>query len=87
MSLSPLESGLLSLGDAAQLLPHRPHPLTLQRWARTGSHGVRLRTLVVGGRRFTTRQFLEQFILEVSAQAEVDSTPIDAQPSAPEPTP
>lgn len=87
MTLNPLESGLLTLSDAAQLLPHRPNPLTLQRWARTGSHGIRLRTLQVGGRRFTTRQFLEQFIFEVSAQTDAGSMRMETQTSAAEPTP
>jgi len=41
---------LLSLLDAAKQLPGRPHVSTLYRWRIRGVRGVRLETVLVGGR-------------------------------------
>jgi len=43
-------------------LPGQPHLSTLWRWYRRGVRGVRLETVVVGGRRFTSRAAIERFI-------------------------
>jgi len=59
-------AALLTLSQAAQTLPHRPHPSALWRWARRGlrtRHGnvVRLRHVRIGKRIFVTREDLEAF--------------------------
>ncbi len=58
----------LSLSQAARELPGRPHVSTLHRWRLRGVRGARLRTCLVGGRRFTTRDWLEEFI-EATSQS------------------
>ena len=45
---------LVPLTEAVQLLPSRPHFSTLWRWYRRGVFGVRLETVVIGGRRYTS---------------------------------
>jgi hypothetical protein len=65
---------LLSLSEAAELLPNRPHVSTLWRWCRRGVKGVRLRTLIVGGRRYTTPSFLEDFVVHLSEPRVVTPT-------------
>ena len=50
---------LLSLLDAAKQLPGRPHVSTLYRWRIRGVRGVRLETVLVVGRRFTSKEALQ----------------------------
>ena len=57
---------LLTLAAAAKLLPHRPHPSALWRWARRGLRArngsiVRLEHFRIGGRIYTTEAALEAF--------------------------
>ena len=51
----------VSFAEAARLLPGRPHIATLWRWHSRGVRGVRLETIVIGGRRFTTTESLQRF--------------------------
>ncbi len=56
-----------------QLTGQRPNPSTIWRWSVKGSQGVRLQTWMIGGRRLTTREAVEEFI---AARTEL-STPSD----------
>lgn len=61
---------LMTLRQAAELLPGRPHVSTIWRWAMRGlAGGRRLRTTLVGGQRFTSRGDLEDFIRELNGDA------------------
>jgi hypothetical protein len=66
----------ISFNDAARYLPenHRPSYATWWRWSRRGVKGIRLRTLVIGGRRYTTPSAVQEFIAEVTAAA--NGTPL-----------
>jgi len=66
MSIS-IDDELLSLPAAAKLLPGRPHAATLYRWTRRGVRGVRLETVLIAGRRYTSREALDRFIATTSA--------------------
>jgi Protein of unknown function (DUF1580) len=46
--------------DASKLLPGRPHCATIARWASKGRNGVKLETVVIGGRRFTSLEAVER---------------------------
>src|ERR1700722_12718296 len=59
----------LTLAEAARLLPKRPNPATLWRWRTKGVRGVRLKTSMIGGRRYVTRAALQRFIDAVTAAA------------------
>lgn len=65
-----LREELLSLAQAARLIPSRPHVSTLWRWCGRGVRGVRLRTVIVGGRRYTTAAYVADFVAELSASPE-----------------
>jgi hypothetical protein len=56
----------LDLSKAAKVLAHTPHASTLHRWAMHGVKGVRLKTVKIGGRRFTSRVEIERFIANLS---------------------
>jgi len=58
---------LLSLKDAAALIPGQ-NVKSLRRWSVKGSGGTILETVFIGGRRYTTRAFLEQFIEQCTAK-------------------
>jgi hypothetical protein len=58
----------VTLRQAAAILPGHPTRTTLSRWAHHGVRGVRLATFLVGGRRFTTREAISEFIEALSAQ-------------------
>ena len=62
---------LLSLADAADLLPRRragkrPHPSTLYRWASHGYRGVRLEVIRVGSTLCTSREALQRFFERIT---------------------
>lgn len=67
----------LSFSQAARSLPGKPAPSTIWRWARHGCHGVKLSTVMVGGRRYVTRQALDTFIAATTAAADLA---LDADP-------
>ena len=66
---------IITLSQAARFLPGRPHLSTIHRWRLRGIRGVKLETLLVGGRRFTSREALERFCERVTAIANGKSTP------------
>jgi hypothetical protein len=53
--------------EAAKIIPGRPHASTVWRWYRHGVRGVRLETIVVGGRRFTSHEAVQRFIARTTA--------------------
>jgi Protein of unknown function (DUF1580) len=53
---------LLTFTEAAKLLPGRPNVATLWRWRTVGCRGVKLETVLVGGKRFTSREALQRFV-------------------------
>lgn len=59
----------IPLNAATKHLPGRPHRATLWRIALRGSHGIRLRTVVCGGRRFTTLRWIEEYLAARTAAA------------------
>lgn len=60
----------LSLAEAARELPGHPNPSTLWRWRTKGVRGVRLKTILIGGRRHVTPAALDEFITATTAAGE-----------------
>ena len=54
-------ANILTLAEAARLVPGRPHVATIFRWCRYGCRGVRLDYSRMGRRMLTTREALERF--------------------------
>lgn len=63
------------LTEAAKLLPNRPHLSTLWRWFQRGVKGHRLETLVIGGKRYTSREALQRFADRLTAASTDGRTP------------
>lgn len=60
---------LISFNQAASFLPvgRRPSAATWWRWSTKGVRGVRLETLLIGGRRMTSREALLRFVAASNA--------------------
>jgi len=71
---------LLTFAEAAAVLPDRPHVSTLHRWRLRGIGGVKLETIRIGGRRYTSHEALERFIGNTTAAADGEK-PIKSTPS------
>lgn len=68
---------LLSMTAATKLLPNRPDVATLWRWRTAGCRGVKLETILFGGRRYTSREALSRFIAATTAAA--DGEPVRSE--------
>ncbi len=70
MSIDPQSERLLTLIEAAKLLPRRPHVATLWRWRTSGIRDIKLETMMYGGRRVTSLEALDRFFERVTAAAD-----------------
>lgn len=71
-----LNEDMVALDDARKLMPGDPDRATLYRWALgPGSHGVRLETVKVGRKRFTSKQAIQRFAEASTAAADGQAPP------------
>lgn len=75
-SPSFLHEELLTLKQAAKILPGYPHVSTLHRWRTRGVNGVKLITKKVGGRRVVNFGDLEDFVEATTAAADGKPAPV-----------
>lgn len=61
---------LLTLDEAAHSLPGNLAPSTAWRWCRKGIRGIRLESVVIGGKRYTSTAALARFAEALTAAAE-----------------
>lgn len=57
---------LFPLTDTANI-PGRPHPTTVGRWATRGVRGIRLETVRIGGRLYTSAEAVQRFVAALTA--------------------
>ena len=60
---------LLTIREAPASIPGRPHISTAWRWILRGVGGRKLETVLVGGRRYTSKEAIERFIEQGTAAA------------------
>ena len=65
-----LDENLQTLTEAAQTGPVRRHVSSLVRWAKKGVRGVRLETIKIAGRRFTSKEAMRRFVLATTVAAD-----------------
>lgn len=75
MSIDITTETLLPLSEAAKMLPGRPHVSTLHRWRLHGVKGVKLETLLLGGRRFVSSASIARFAAATTAAADGQPPP------------
>lgn len=56
--------------EAAKHIPGRPDASTVYRWWKRGIKGVRLETILIGGRRYTSKEALTRFFAATTAAAD-----------------
>lgn len=64
----------MGLPEASRSLPGNPHPTTIYRWATRGVSGVRLESLRVGGRFYTSSEAIDRFLGRLDEAAGNHST-------------
>lgn len=65
--IDPFKETMLPLGKAARKVPGRQvSPQTIYRWCSTGIDGIRLETIVIGGRMQTSLEALTRFFAAVT---------------------
>jgi len=74
MSIDIHSDSLLTISQAAKSLPTRPNVSTVWRWIQRGVRGVTLDSVVIGGRRLTSKEALQSFV-ERSTAATDGETP------------
>lgn len=68
--IDPFSDLLVPLSELAYKLPHPPSHTTLWRWHRVGVSGVKLETVLIGRRRYTTKAAFESFVNELTRKCE-----------------
>jgi len=61
-----LHEQLVAVAEIPKHLPKRVHVSTCHRWYVRGIRGRKLETVLIGGRRFTTREALHRFFKAIS---------------------
>lgn len=77
MAINVFEDDLVSLTELAKSLPKPPSHGCLWRWHRIGIQGVRLETVVVAGRRYSTRDAFQQFVNATTATLQLRTRPAE----------
>lgn len=76
MSIEFQNETLCTITEATKIFPGRPHVATVWRWVNNGVRGLRLETIKVGGRRFTSHEAIERFIERNTAAADGREIPV-----------
>ena len=61
---------LIPFQKASEHVAGKPHISTLHRWRLRGVRGVKLETVLIGGRRFTSDEALSRFFARTTAAAD-----------------
>ena len=75
--IDPEREEIVTLTAATKTTPCRPNVATLWRWRTKGIRGIRLETMMIGGRRVTSREALSRFFAATTAAA--DGAPIQSE--------
>ncbi len=62
-----LNETLVPIGAAGRYVPLGPHLNTVRRWATQGIDGVKLESVRIGKRRYTTLEAIERFLARLNA--------------------
>lgn len=64
---------LVPISAAGQKFPHPVGRTALERWMRHGVRGVRLESIQIGNRRFTSEEAIQRFICRTNEQRHANS--------------
>ena len=66
---------IFPLSRGSTRIKSRPSTATLWRWQSKGLRGVRLETIVIGGRRYTSAEAIDRFLEAINRKKESESAP------------
>lgn len=69
-ALDVTSGDFIAVNDVPAILPGRPHVASVWRWIHRGSHGIRLRAVKIGGRRYVSKADLNAFVAAVTSAAD-----------------
>jgi len=75
MSIDIHSDSLLTISQAAKSLPMRPNVSTVWRWVLQGCGGIKLESILIGGRRLTSSEAIQRFADARTAQASGEPIP------------
>ena len=81
ISLTETLRDAITLSQAVDFVPRRPHVATIWRWATKGCRGIKLQTWMSGGTRVTTPAAIEEFLHRLNAGDSSDTGDLDADSS------
>lgn len=61
---------IIPIPEVPAHVPSRPHIATVWRWMQRGVRGVKLETILIGGKRFTSAEAIQRFIEDSTAAAD-----------------
>jgi hypothetical protein len=74
--IDTIQESVISLTEATRRAPGRRNLSTVWRWHMHGVRGIRLETIVCGGRRFTSAEALQRFFAATTAARDgIPATP------------
>ncbi len=68
--MSESNEQLVSLQHARTFFATNPNQVTVWRWASVGARGRVLRSVVIGGRRYTCKTWCDQFVADCNDPAQ-----------------
>jgi len=71
--LSPFDPDLVDLRELSHRLPGRPHVSSLHRWRVRGRAGVKLETIKIGRRRYTSLKAAAEFLAESTMRLDLEA--------------
>lgn len=64
-----LDQRLITIKEAANSIPTRPHFATIWRWIERGCRGHKLQSWLVGGQRYTSLEAIETFLAAINGDS------------------
>ena len=76
MSIDLTKETVFPVTEAPEHIPGRPSKATVWRWVLTGVGGVKLESILVGGKRFVSAESIQMFCDRRTAAADGDTPPV-----------
>ncbi len=67
---------VIPIAEAPHHIPGRPSLATVWRWVLNGTRAGKLESVLIGGRRFTSKKSIQKFAEQCTAAADGDTPPV-----------
>ena len=76
MSIDLSSEDIFPVSEAPEHIPGHPSKASVWRWVLTGVGGVRLESILIGGKRFVSAESIQRFCDRRTAAANGDTSPV-----------